>query len=86
MRGLYVYGGLLMAFDFASGVYLDGPALMAGTIVACGASALGEVAAELVREAGSETAMRAQVPLALASWLITAAVTAGAALSLIGAI
>ncbi|NSY17253.1 hypothetical protein [Neorhizobium sp. AL 9.2.2] len=88
MKGIYVYGALLMAFAFATGLHLNSPLLMAGAILACAIAALGEVVTEVAGVSDITVGQFRQVQWAvsMASWLITAGVTLLAIVSLIGGI
>lgn len=73
MKGLYVYGALLMALCFASGAVTGDRSAMAAAVIAAMVAALSEAAAELYLATGHSFVARCSQHLALASWVVTGA-------------
>lgn len=88
MKGLYVYGSLLMVLSFTAGAISGNPALCALAIAACALAALSEALGES-REGFSNIGMSmpslavAEVLVALLSWIVTACTAILAFLSFI---
>lgn len=89
MKGLYVYGALLMALSFAAGVVCGFPAVCAAAIASCASAALSEVIDELILNGmrsgnyAPRIVEQAQVVIAMLSWLLTGATALFAILSFI---
>jgi hypothetical protein len=83
MKGLYVYGALLMGMCFAVGA-LEAPFIMGLAIITCAAAALAEAMHEVSRSM-SIPAIDALAPVvALLSWLFTAVTAVFTLLALVG--
>jgi hypothetical protein len=85
MKGLYVYGSLLMALSFVTGVIQSNSGVCALALIACALAALSEAIADVfdVVYDPAPGVVTAQRTIALFSWLATAIAAVAAILSLI---
>lgn len=85
MKGLYVYGALVMALSFAAGLSTGSKTVMALAVVSALVAAAAEAGKELAEEAGQYWAVLPTNILAILSWLSTIIAALGAVATLMGA-
>lgn len=84
MKGLYVYGALVMALSFAAGAVSGSPTVMAMAVASALIAAAAEAGKDLATEAGQYWAVLPTNILAILSWLSTTIAALGAIATLMG--
>jgi protein-S-isoprenylcysteine O-methyltransferase Ste14 len=85
MKGLYVYGALVMALSFAAGLYSGDRTLMSVSLAAALLAAASEAGQEIYSETDLAWVRHPSIFLAFASWAATAFAALSAICVLLGA-